>query len=130
MSVDVNASNPSTINVSWVPPPCLQRNGLLSGYIVRYSDTTRPTEETTGRLMRVNNRSTLFVTLNPTVPLEPFRNYSIEVAAVVNGTLDGVYSPPLYASLIGSELDNRKWRRSYSLSLSLSLSPCSTNCSY
>lgn len=105
MFVDVNTSNPSTINVSWVPPPCLDRNGLLSGYRVRYNDTTESalTEELS-RHMRVDNRSILFVTLEPTgSQLQPFRNYSIEVAAVVNDTLIGVYSAPLYTNLIGSE---------------------------
>lgn len=98
MSVELIVSNPSTINVSWAPPPCLDQNGILSGYQIRYNDTTQFTGATASRIM---DSSTLNTSLNPVVRLEAFRNYSIEVAAVVGGNLTGVFSSPLYTSLVG-----------------------------
>ena len=103
MSVEVIVTNPSTINVSWIAPPCIDQNGVISGYRVRYNDTTIFAGTTASRIMDVTGNSTFNTSLAPVVRLEAFRNYSIEVAAVVNGTLIGVYSSPLYTSLVGGK---------------------------
>ena len=81
--VDTTSTN---ITVQWQEVPCIDRNGDITGYTVRYNISG------CNNVTLHNNSDTLVATL---VELIPFANYSIEVAAVNdNGT--GPFSTPVY----------------------------------
>ena len=73
------------ITVQWREVPCIDRNGDIIGYTVRYYTIS-------GSNITLRNYSDTVTTL---VDLTPFTNYSIEVAAFnVNGT--GPFSTLVY----------------------------------
>ena len=84
-NVMVMEVRPSSLRISWQPPPAIDQNGPITGYRIQYimvSSNTTMDENVTNR--------TTFTISN----LFPFANYSIRVAAMtVNGT--GVYSSPI-----------------------------------
>ena len=72
---------PSSLGVSWQPPPEIDRNGVISGYVIEYT--------------RVGGSSGMIIVTNETThtisELVPIETYSVRVAAMtVNGT--GPYS--------------------------------------
>ena len=86
MSVTTSSSSSSTITVQWGEVPCIDQNGVITGYSVQYGvmgsgntqtvavDGAAATEATIGDLMSSTT-------------------YSIQVAAV-NSEGTGVYSSP------------------------------------
>ena len=73
----VTSVNPSSLRVSWQPPPEIDHNGVIIGYAINYT--------------RVGSRdmvsdTLLFGTTIATSGLVPFVDYSITVAAM---TVDG-----------------------------------------
>ena len=81
------------ITLQWKEVPCIEQNGDIIGYTVRYSIS--------GSNITLRNYSDTVATL---VDLIPFTNYSIEVAAFnVNGT--GPFSSPVYMRTDGDS----KW---------------------
>ena len=82
--VTVVDTTSTKITVQWKELPCIDRNGDITGYTVRYN--------VPGCNNVILHSDTLVATL---VELSPFANYSIEVAAVNdNGT--GPFSTPVY----------------------------------
>ena len=85
INITVMSAHPGSLNISWDPPPEIDQNGPITGYVIRYSrDGSNVTMEDT-----VINRRTYTIT-----ELLPYVNYSVEIAAMnVNGT--GNYSDPV-----------------------------------
>ena len=82
--------NSTTLKVSFSPPPIIDHNGLLTGYVIRFnrigSGVTKSVTTTT---------TTIFIS-----GLEKFVNYSITVASMnANGT--GPFSNPPVVQPIG-----------------------------
>ena len=79
----VTSVNPSSLRVSWQPPPEIDRNGVITGYIIEYTMSGGSSD-----MVTVNSGTTHTI-----AGLVPFVEYSITVAAVtVNGT--GLPSDP------------------------------------
>ena len=90
---EVTAVNTTStkITIQWKEVPCIDKNGDITGYTVRYN-----VSGCNNTALR-SDSDTLVATL---VELIPFANYSIEVAAVnVNGT--GPFSTPVYMKTHG-----------------------------
>ena len=81
-SVMVTSVNPSSLRVSWQPPPEIDRNGVITGYVIEYTRSG------------INNTVTATSGTTDTISaLIPFVEYSVTVAAMtINGT--GPYSNP------------------------------------
>ena len=79
------SAHPQSLSISWDPPPEIDQNGPITGYVIRYS--------------RVGSNVTMdeIVTSGSTYTITkvlPFVNYSVDIAAMnVNGT--GPYSDPV-----------------------------------
>jgi len=77
-SVVVTDFDPSSLEVSWQPPPEADHNGVITGYVIQYT--------------RVGTSDTMSVTITSGTThtisgLVAFVEYSVEVAAMtVNGT--------------------------------------------
>ena len=85
INIMVMSAHPGALNVSWDPPPEIDQNGPITGYVIRYSrvesNITMDEIITSGSIYRITE-------------LLPFVNYSVEIAAInVNGT--GPYSDPV-----------------------------------
>ena len=69
----------TNITITWVPPPLEETNGIIRSYTVTYFPSSNisapPTEES------VSGNETSFTAIG----LEPFTNYTFEVAAVTVG---------------------------------------------
>ena len=78
LNVTVTTVNPSSLEVSWQPPPVQDQNGVITGYMLQYT--------------RVGTSDTMSVTVTSGTTrtisrLVAFVEYSVEVAAMtVNGT--------------------------------------------
>ena len=83
-NVTVIGVNSRTLMVSFSPPPIIDHNGQLTGYVIQYN--------------RVGSRDVKNVTTTKTTILLPlldkFVNYSVTVAAV-NGNGTGPFSNPV-----------------------------------
>ena len=77
----------SSITVQWGPVNCIQRNGDITGYSVRYGVQGNGSTQTVNVSGGDTTETTIF-------GLHSFTNYSIEVAAV-NGAGTGLYSSPI-----------------------------------
>ena len=88
-SVSASGDNSSSITVQWGPVNCIDRNGDITGYSVRYAVQGNMTTQT----VSVSGGETDEVMLSG---LLSSTNYSIEVAAV-NSAGTGVYSSPVVA---------------------------------
>ena len=96
------------ITLHWREVPCIDRNGGIIGYTVRYSIS--------GSNITLRNYSDTVATL---VDLIPFTNYSIEIAAFnVNGT--GPFSTPVYMRTD----DDSKWIDHLSYPKIIFIYPC------
>ena len=76
----VTSVNPSSLRVSWQPPPEIDRNGVIIGYAIEYtrSGGSRDMVTASGTTYHISG-------------LVPFVEYSVEVAAMTSsGT--GPYS--------------------------------------
>ena len=74
--------------------PCIQQNGLITGYVVRYYATCGADRDVQGSKAVVTTGSTIIEDLTPNT------EYAFQVAAVnVNGT--GLYSEPI---ILGGKL--------------------------
>ena len=67
----------SSLIVSWLPPPEIDHNGVITGYLINYT-----------RIGGSNDMVTVTSGTNRTLPgLVPFAEYSVTVAAMtINGT--------------------------------------------
>ena len=80
----VTSVNPSSLMVSWQPPPEIDHNGVITGYVLQYQ------KDGSNNMMSVNLPSRTTRTISG---LDPFVQYSVTVAAInVNGT--GPFSNP------------------------------------
>ena len=79
-NVMVTGVNPASLNVSWQPPPPIDHNGPITGYVIQYTRVGSSDLFT----MTVNGETTQG-TLSGLVA---YVNYSVTVAAMnVNGTV-------------------------------------------
>ena len=86
-SVSTSDVTSSSITVQWGPVDCIDRNGDITGYSVRYGVQGNVSPQT----MNVSGGAATELNVSG---LNPASNYSIEVAAVnIAGT--GMYSGPL-----------------------------------
>ena len=84
--VTVKVVNSTTLMTSFNPPPIIDHNGQLTGYVIRY---TRVGSNNTKYVKTKYTRTTIYLS-----ELDEFANYSVTVAAVnVNGT--GPFSDPV-----------------------------------
>ena len=86
-SVKTSNITSSTIILQWGPVDCIDRNGYITGYSVRYGVQGNGSTQT----MSVSGGGTTETTITG---LMPSTTYSIEVAAV-NTINSGEYSDPL-----------------------------------
>ena len=85
INIMVMSVHPGSLNISWDPPPDIDQNGPITGYVIRYTGVG--SNVTMDEI--VNSRHTYTI-----VELLPFVNYSVEMAAInVNGT--GPFSDPV-----------------------------------
>ena len=85
LKVMVTDHDRASLMVSWQPPEEIDRNGMITGYMIQY------TRAGTGDMMSVNVSSGTTETISGLVA---YVMYSVRVAAVnVNGT--GVFSDPM-----------------------------------
>ena len=84
------------VSLSWREVPCVQQNGPVTGYVVRYYATCGADRDV--------QRSKSVVTTGSTIDgLTPFTEYVFQVAAVnVNGT--GPFSEPI---TLGGKVTNK-----------------------
>ena len=87
-SVNVSALNYSSIIVHWRTVDCVQRNGDITGYLVRYWEVEGGGREGESDTKTAPGDETRRITLTG---LAPLTEYSVEVAAV-NRAGVGVYS--------------------------------------
>ena len=80
----VTSVNPSSLRVSWQPPPEIDHNGVINGYLIQY------TRVDTSDMMSESVISGLLHTISG---LDPFVDYLVIVTAMtINGT--GPFSNP------------------------------------
>jgi len=78
----VTGDNPASLNVSWDPPPAIDHNGPINGYVIEY------TRVGSSDMMSVNVTNGTTYTISGLVA---FVNYSVRVVVMnVNGT--GLFS--------------------------------------
>ena len=83
------------LTVRWQPPPLIDHNGPLTGYVIQYNRI--PSGD---MLSEIVNGGTVYVHTIIVLGVSEVANYSITVAAMnVNGT--GPFSKPLYQTLNG-----------------------------
>ena len=74
-NVMVTSANPSSLRVSWQPPRQINRNGIITGYVIEYTRVGGSSDNVTSNTETITSR------------LAPFVGYSVRVAAMtVNGT--------------------------------------------
>ena len=93
-SVSTSDITSSTIVLQWGPVVCIDRNGDITGYSVRYGVQGSGSTQT----MSVSGGGTYGTTITGLIS---FTTYSIEVAAV-NGAGTGDYSKSIYAITSGT----------------------------
>ena len=93
--------NPSSLNISWQPPLDKDHNGLITGYVIRYTRV--------GSMGAITTIETVTNNITYTVSgLVAHVDYSVMVAALnVNGS--GPFSGPV----IGRSGDSCKWLTSW-----------------
>jgi len=75
----VTDSDPSSLVVSWQPPPVIDHNGVITEYVIEY--TRVGTSDTMNETVNSGTTQTIIS------GLMAFVNYSVQVAAInVNGT--------------------------------------------
>ena len=99
----VGISKTSTaITVGWGPVPCIMRNSDVRGYRVQYKSLNNGTlhqEESVGMTFT-------------TTELDPYTDYSFEVAAINMDGLFGPYSTPVVVKTLQRE-SSHKWGSNY-----------------
>ena len=89
--------NPASLNVSWQPPLDRDHNGLITGYVIRYTRVGSLSVITTIEI--VTNKITYTIS-----GLDAYDDYSVMVAALnINGS--GPFSDPV----VERSGDNGKW---------------------
>ena len=84
-----------TVNVSWMPPPVIFRNGDLTGYSIRYWEVQDSIEEPDEYMMKMIDDPGI---LNYVImDLTPYKTYGFGVAAL-NGAGAGPYSIDVLAT--------------------------------
>ena len=103
----VTSVNPSSLRVSWQPPPEIDHNGVITGYVIRYTRSGGSSD-----MVTVTSGTTRTIS-----GLVAFVEYSVTVVAMtVNGT-----GPPSYPKVQTSGQDS-KLHRQYSLLVLLLIS--------
>jgi len=101
----VTSVDPSSLRVSWQPPPEIDRNGEITGYAIEYTRVGGSSDVVT-----VNSGTTHTRTISL---LAPFVDHSVRVSAMtVNGT--GPYNGPPVVQTSGQD---SKLRYNYILTL-------------
>ena len=72
----------TSISIQWDQVPCIEQNSDITGYIVRYSNSTGETQMATGQMFTASG-------------LTPSTTYSFQVAAVNSDDEVGPYSSTL-----------------------------------
>ena len=89
--------NPASLNVSWQPPPDIDHNGVITGYVIWYTRVGSLSDITT--IETVTNKITYTIS-----GLVADVDYSVMVASLnINGT--GPFSDPV----VERSGDNGKW---------------------
>ena len=88
LNIMVTSRNPASLMMSWQPPLEIDRNGLITGYIIQY------TRVGSGDMMSENVNVSSATTILTISGLVAYVNYSVIMAAMnVNGT--GPLSDPV-----------------------------------
>jgi len=66
----VTSVNPSSLRVSWQPPPQIDHNGIITGYVIEYARVGGSSDNVTSNTETITSR------------LVPFVEYSVRVAAM------------------------------------------------
>ena len=78
-----------SVNVSWMPPPVIFRNGDLTGYSIRYWEVQDSVEEPDEYMMKmIDDPNVLSYVI---MDLTPYKTYGFGVSAL-NGAGAGPYS--------------------------------------
>ena len=70
----VTSVNPSSLRVSWQPPPEIDRNGVITGYVIEYTRSGGSSD-----MVTVTSGTTRTIS-----GLVPFVEYSVTVAAMTS----------------------------------------------
>ena len=70
----VTSVNPSSLYVSWQPPPEIHRNGIITGYVIEYTRSGGSSD-----MVTVTSGTTHTIS-----GLVPFVEYSVTVAAMTS----------------------------------------------
>jgi len=77
----VTSVNPSSLRVSWQPPPEIDRNGVITGYVVEYTRSGGSSD-----MVNFTRRVKRTMSTKRTISgLVPFVEYSVTVAAMTSG---------------------------------------------
>ena len=91
-------TDPAMLSVTYIPPEGRLRNGDITGYRIRYTRVDSGESE----MITVGGGNTNGVRTSVIPGLEPFANYSVEIAAVnVNGT--GPYNNVVVYGISGQD---------------------------
>ena len=71
----VTSVNPSSLRVSWQPPPEIDHNGIITGYVIKYTRSGGLSYMVTVGIRRTTRKITELV---------PFVEYSVTVAAMTS----------------------------------------------
>ena len=89
--VSVNGMSSTSITISWGPVPCVDRNGIVTKYVVKFRETT---SEMFQNKSVTGNEEAMTITA-----LKPLTMYEVKVAAFTVGT--GPFSDSVHASTSG-----------------------------
>ena len=81
----------TSITISWGPVPCVDRNGIVTKYVVKFRETT---SEMFQNKSVTGSEETMTITA-----LKPLTMYEVKVAAFTVGT--GPFSDSVHASTSG-----------------------------
>ena len=89
----VRSVNPSSLRVSWQPPPEIDRNGVISGYAIVYSGGSSGMVTASGTTHTISR-------------LVPFVEYSVTVAAMTSSGTGPPSGPVVQTSGQDSKVNN------------------------
>ena len=91
--MSVLAVNSSSVNLSWVELPCVEKNGEITGYLINYTSTSADDDESGEIMAQADTSSTIVTDLSACIA------YNFRVAAMnINGT--GPFSHAIHMSTI------------------------------
>ena len=81
----VTSINPSALRVSWQPPPEIDHNGVITGYVIEYTRSGGSSD-----MVTVTSG-----TMRTILGLAPFVEYSVRVAALTSSGTGPNTDPPV-----------------------------------